>query len=123
MKTNIPKRICPYSGIEFTPKRSNQVFANKECRIAFNNRKHNEKRKRLAFINKPLLKNYDILSQILGSQSEKVFHKEYLRGTGFSFSVFTNLHKDQNSNSYYYSVYNFYYYKIDNEHYKIVNYG
>lgn len=123
MKISIKKRICPYSGVEFVPKRTNQIFLNSECRIAYNNRKHNEKRKHLAFINRPLLQNNNILIQILGEKKEVIVHKEFLRGAGFSFSVFTNFQKDLNTNKLYYSVYRFNYFKIDNDHYKIVNNG
>lgn len=123
MKANLEKRICPFSGDEFVPKRNNQVFANRENRIAYNNKKNNDKRRRLAFVNKPLLRNNDILNQILGNEREKIVHKEFLRGAGFSFLVFTNFHRDENKNKLYYSIYHFYYYKVDNEHYKIVNNG
>jgi hypothetical protein len=120
MKTDIEKRICPYSGVEFVPKRTNQVFSNDKYRIAHNNQKSNSKRKRLSAINKPLLKNYDILNLIIGHEQEKVVHKEYLRGAGFSFSVFTHLHKDENMDKLYYALYNFYYVKVDDNFYKII---
>lgn len=123
MKNEIEKQICPFCGVEFIPQRSNQIFTNSDCRISYNNQKNNEKRKQLSFINKPLLKNHQILSEILGNEREKIVHKEYLRGAGFSFKVFTNLHKDENINKYYYSVYKFYYFKIDDDHYKIINNG
>jgi len=123
MDVKIKKRICPYSGVEFVPKRTNQVFANGKYRIAYNNQKNNSKRKHLASINKPLLKNYDILNQILVNEQEKIVHKEYLRGIGFSFSVFTHFHKDEKSPKYYYSIYDFHYYKIYDFYYKIVKHG
>ncbi|MCK8480951.1 hypothetical protein [Psychroserpens algicola] len=123
MKTDIEKRICPYSGVEFAPKRTNQVFANDRYRIAYHNQKNNSKRKRLASINKPLLKNYDILNQILGDEQEKIVHKEYLRGAGFSFSVFTHLHNDPNKDKYYYAIYDFYYINLDENYYKIIKNG
>ncbi|MFD2917257.1 hypothetical protein [Psychroserpens luteus] len=123
MKTDIEKRICPYSGVEFIPNRTNQVFANDKYRIAHNNQKSNSKRKRLSAINKPLLKNYDILNLIIGDEQEKVAHKEYLRGAGFSFSVFTHLHKDLHKDKYYYAIYDFYYIKLDDNYYKIIKNG
>jgi hypothetical protein len=41
-----------YSGIELIPKRGNQIFANNKYRIAYNNKKNNDKRKVLAEFNK-----------------------------------------------------------------------
>jgi hypothetical protein len=115
------KLICPYCKLEFTPKRSNQVFTNNDCRIAFNNNKNNIKRKHLAIVNKPLKKDFDILDTLLGKEAEIKVHKEFLRGTGFSFLVFTHAFKPENTTKIYYGLYDIYYYKMDdNQHYKIV---
>ena len=123
MELNKEKRICPYSGEEFVPKRSNQVFANDKYRIAHNNKKNNDKRKLLASINKPLLKNFDVCNWIVGDEPFKIVHKEFLRGAGFNFSVFTHIFKDEKTNKLCYSVYHFYYFKVDGNYYKIVKNG
>ncbi len=38
------KRICPYSGEEFIPKRKNQIFANKKNRTDYHNDKARQER-------------------------------------------------------------------------------
>jgi hypothetical protein len=123
MEINKEKRICPYRGEEFIPKRSNQVYANGKFRTYYNNKKSNDKRKLLASINKPLIKNFDIFNWIVGDEPYKIVHKEFLRGAGFNFSVFTHISKDEKINKLCYSVYHFYYFKVDDNNYKIVNNG
>lgn len=123
MESNKEKRICPYCGGEFIQKRSNQIFDIDKCRTDYNNKKNNDKRKLLASINKPLLKNFDVCNWIVGDEPFKIVHKEFLRGAGLNFSVFTHLFKDEKINKYCYSIYHFYYFKVDENHYKIVNNG
>jgi hypothetical protein len=112
------KRICPYSKVEFIPKRSNQKFANKECRVAYHNEISNNVRKKIAKTNKPLLNNHKIFSELLSGKNEGVFHQEFLVGKGVSFQVFTGLKKLDND--YAYQVFEFYYHKIDQFNFKIV---
>lgn len=118
-KQNPQTRICPYSGLEFVPKRSNQVFIDSESRIAFNNEKNNSKRKKLAYINRPLQKNYDILKGLLGNQNEMYVHSEHLRGAGFSFKVFTHLNEIRENDDYVYGIYHFQIERLKNNIYKI----
>jgi len=84
------KKVCPYSKIEFIPKRSNQIFLNKDCRIKYNNAKSNFIRHQLHAYNGPLLKNYKILEEIMRGKKEKTFHKEFLKGKDFSSSLITH---------------------------------
>lgn len=117
MLPNKEKRVCPHSKIEFIPKRSNQKFATKECRVAYHNDINNSIRKKMAYINKPLFKNYKVFSELLSGRNEGTFHSQFLIGKGVSFEVFTNLKKFKNN--YVYAVFEFWYYKIDDFNFKI----
>jgi hypothetical protein len=112
-----PKRVCLYSKKEFVPKRSNQIFANKECRIAYHNEISNSIRKSLHEINTRLIKNYKILTEIMKGKREGEFHSEFLRGKGFSFSVHTHIEKL--NDKFIYAIYEYSFYKIYNSTYKI----
>lgn len=83
----------PYSGEEFFKTRINQRFAKPENRIKYYNDKSNLLRWKLSFVEKPLRKNYTIINSLMKNAKEKDFHKEYLRGTGFNFSVFSHFSK------------------------------
>jgi len=111
------KRLCPYSNQEFIPKRSNQKFVSKEARINYHNDKNNAIRKRTAFINKPLMKNYKILCELMADKREGVYHSQFLIGKGFSFKVFTNLKKYKDG--YAYAIFEFWFYKIDEFNFKV----
>jgi hypothetical protein len=91
LKKPIKTRLCPYSNTVFEAKRQNQVFASAEDRIAHHNEQNNLLRKKLSVINKQLLKNYKIADALLGELTDVSVHREYLKGMGFSFTVFTNL--------------------------------
>ena len=78
---------------EFIPTRNNQKFACRENRIKFHNNKANELRQHIAFINKPLHKNYKILLELMDGVYEKEFHKQYLLGKGYEFGIYTHLEK------------------------------
>lgn len=88
-----PKRVCLYSKMEFTPKRNNQLFANKEFRTAYHNQKNNSLRKKLSKINNQLLNNYKILTAIMYNKNECEIHREFLCGKGYCFSVHTHFEK------------------------------
>ena len=108
----VNKYICPYSKEEFIPKRSNQIYAKPEYRIAFNNQRGNDKRKLLAPKNKLLKNNREILKSILELNSKGIVHVEYLKGAGFSFQVFTHLTYDKVFNKNAFSVYEFSYIQL-----------
>ena len=78
------------TGEFFTPKRSDQRFANRENHIRYNNEKAKKKRKAKAFIDQTLDTNRNILKRILGNHSEIVKSKEFLLGAGFNFGYITH---------------------------------
>jgi len=119
MNNEIEKRICPYCGVEFIPKRSNQTFCNSACRTAHHNKRNNAKRKELAKLFKPIEKQYYALLELLNGEKEVTVHKEYLRGIGVNFSLFTHIHYNETIKKNCYALHTVHYYKVDKEHYKI----
>ncbi|AFU67931.1 hypothetical protein P700755_000958 [Psychroflexus torquis ATCC 700755] len=119
METKYKKRICPYSGEEFIPKRRNQIYVNSSYRIAHNNNKSHEKRKYTSVVNKKLAKNYDILWKLVNDEKKSIVHKEYLSGAGFLFNLYTTAYKTEEGNIVY-EVYGFKYYQTDINNYKII---
>jgi len=87
----IKTRLCPFTQTLFDARRNNQKFSTPEARKSYHNLINNSLRKKLSFINKQLLKNYKIADEILGDFTDVSVHREYLKGKGFSFTVFTNL--------------------------------
>lgn len=75
---------------EFVPVRVNQKFAHPKNRIKFHNDRANSLRHRLANIEKPLRKNLIIIEEILNGRKEAEFHKQYLKGKGYSLPLFTH---------------------------------
>ena len=120
MSIRLDKRICPFSGEEFIPKRRNQIYAKSGYRIAHNNEVGRAKREKTSKLNKILFKNAEILKGILKGANTKKVHREFLRGAGFSFDGFTGLVEDKASNTIFYGVYGFGFKKIDNEYFKII---
>ena len=112
-----PKRVCLFSKKEFLPKRTNQIFANKEYRIAYHNEISNSIRKKLYKINTLLVKNYKVLTEIMKGNNESEFHREFLRGKGFNFSVHTHFGNYEGVTTY--AVYEFIYKKKDDTTYLI----
>lgn len=123
MNNETEKRICPYCTLEFVPKRSNQIFHNSDCRTAHHNKRNNAKRKELAKFFKPIEKQYFALLGLLNGEKEITVHKEYLRGAGFNFSLFTHIHFNKTIQKSCYALHTVHFYKIDDNHYKIVNNG
>jgi hypothetical protein len=83
-------KIDPLTGKEFIPKRSNQLFESPANRIKYNNQKAREFRNELDHINKPLVKNVKILNELLMNKTKITFHREFLKGKGFTFNVITH---------------------------------
>lgn len=77
------KKIDPYTGEEFTPKRNNQIFATIENKIAFNNQKASKIRAQRAPINNIIKRNYEILSLLLDQKNEKMVHLSTLNDLSF----------------------------------------
>jgi len=79
--------ICPSSGLEFVPKRSNQKFFDEKSRnMYYNNIAKIERDKRLP-ITRALKRNYTILNRILGGGSKVKCSRDYLLGAGFMFET------------------------------------
>ena len=119
MAINNEIRTCYYSGERFIPTRQNQKFLTKENRILFHNQQNNQLRKRLSFINKQLLLNFRILIDVLNGEKERIVHKQFLLGKGFSFNVFTHFTLSKSSSNYCYCIYEAFYERIDEDSYKI----
>lgn len=117
MYKNKKTKLCPYSMEEFEAKRQNQIYATAECRIAHHNEKNNNLRKQLSYINKQLLLNYKIASEIIGMNPSTLVHSQFLRGKGFSFKMFT--HFQETAEGYTIGLYDLCLEKIDENNYKI----
>ncbi len=111
--------IDPLTKEEFVKTRENQRFANAVNRIAYHNRKANSLRKKLMVINRPLLKNNQILMECLGRRSFKTFHKEFLKGKGFLFGVFT--HYQEHEEKPQPTIYDFIIVNVGNDQIKVIN--
>ncbi len=94
------KALDKYTGEEFVKKRINQVFAKAQNRIAYYNKKANNLRHSVSYINKPLHTNLRILNELLENKQEATFHKQFLEGKGFSFSVHTHLELYEEKNQF-----------------------
>ena len=81
-----------FTNEEFIAKRINQRFAHAKNRVMYYNQKANEVRHKLSVINKPLLKNYKICQELVGDKMNIELHKQFLKGRGFRFDVFTHFH-------------------------------
>jgi hypothetical protein len=103
---------------DFAPKRSNQKFATQSNRIKYHNDKANALRKASSFVNKPLMTNLNILNSLLQGKTERIFHKEFLKGKGFNFEVCTHLTLIDNLNRF--SCYQYTIIKGTNESIKII---
>ena len=91
MKPNERKDLL--TGETFVPQRINQRFVCPENRIIYYNDKANKIRHHLSVINKPLLAQWRILTELLSGKPEAVFNKQFLLGKGISFELFTNYDK------------------------------
>jgi len=85
------KRIDLYTKEEFQPKRINQKFANSQNRIKYYNKKANEFRHSIAYINKPIQNNIKILNDLMIKKIEFIFHKQFLLGKGFNIEFYSHI--------------------------------
>ena len=106
------------TGEAFVPQRINQVFANSANRIAYHNKKANQLRHSAAFINKPLHVNLRILNELMKGKKEKTFHKQFLLGKGFSFSVYNHVNFYEGKN--HYALYQYTVVNLGNDQIKII---
>lgn len=112
------KSIDKHTGEEFIKKRVNQVFSKAKNRIAFYNKKANELRKSVAYINKPLHTNLRILNNLMELKNEDIFHRQFLEGKGFSFKVHTHYTKLNEKN--HIAIYQYLIISESNEQIKII---
>lgn len=108
----------PYTFEEFTPKRRNQRFANAINRQNFHNSRANELRNEIAFIQRPLYKNYKILKDLLENKSEIILHREFLLGKSYDLSKATHISKI--GSEIHYCVYNYILIPLANDYIKIL---
>jgi hypothetical protein len=80
----------PLTKKEFQPHRTNQRFESRGNQVKFNNLNAQKRRNAMAAINKPLNKNFQILSEIMADEKIKRFHKEFLIGKGFNLGIHTH---------------------------------
>ena len=106
------------TGEEFIPKRSTQKFANAKNRIAYHNFNATKFRQSLSKFNKPLHQNIRILNEIMKDKEEAIFHKQFLLGKGFSFSVHTHLEEYNDKNLC--AVYQYIFFPLENQQIKII---
>jgi hypothetical protein len=81
--------IDPLTGETFIKERSNQVYANRENQIRYNNLKAYEKSKAKAQTDRILDKSRQVLKLTLGSNEEITKSKDYLEGAGLNFGFNT----------------------------------
>ncbi|MGV3631733.1 MAG: hypothetical protein ACO1O6_11040 [Bacteroidota bacterium] len=86
-------KIDPLTGLEFVAKRENQVFASKKNRIKFHNLQAKKLREQLAFVEKPLRRNFQILNELLNGKHELEVHKEFLKGKGYNFEIASHIER------------------------------
>lgn len=85
------KRQDAFTGQEFYARRINQRFKCPENRIKYHNRKATKIRHSVAHINTPLKNNLTILNELMADGISKKFHRQFLLGKSFDFTVLTHL--------------------------------
>jgi hypothetical protein len=112
------RRIDPYTGEYFYPKRNNQYFATRKNQIAYNNQKAKEIRDLMAKIDNHIRNNWKILVNILKDEEFAIRTKDYLLGRGYNFKFF---HFEKFFNGeYYFGTYNYGITMMDSGLYKII---
>lgn len=108
----------PLTGETFFKKRSNQIFANPENQIKFNNLKALKKRKEDLNTNRIINKNKLILKTILGDEEEAIKSLDFLLGAGLDFGY--NTHSIIKDNVKWICVFNYAYSLIAPRMFKII---
>lgn len=112
------EKTDPFTGEIFIAFRANQVFASDENRIRYNNLKAKEIRESKSQVDKPLLNNFRILNELMTGKSEEVFHKQFLLGRGYNFTVLT--HNEILNGKPHIAIYNFILAPVDGDKIKII---
>lgn len=85
--------------------RINQNFKSSGNRIKFYNERANKIRHSKRGFDRLLHKNYMIILELVGKNSPRSYHKEYLLGKGYSFNVYTHMVKHENKQ--HFAIYNY----------------
>jgi hypothetical protein len=107
----------PLTGDLFTPKRSNQKFANRKNQIRFNNEKQNKNRKENLMVNRQLQKNKNCYKSILGTEKVVIKSADYLLGAGVKTWYYTHEMKDGSQRVY--CCYDYCIIPLENDKFKI----
>jgi hypothetical protein len=114
------KRIDLHTKEEFQPKRINQKFANSQNRIKYYNKKANEFRHSIDYINKPLQNNIKILNDLMTKKIESIFHKQFLLGKGFNIEFYS--HITTYEKKMFFAIHNYIVIPISDDKIKIIKY-
>lgn len=112
------ERKDPLTGELFTPKRNDQIFANRKNQVEFHNAKAREFRDSALITNSKLKKNWEILILILNNKSIKIVKKDELMLFSFDFTYMTKYIK--NSDQMF--VFNIALKELDDDNYRIIKY-
>lgn len=109
--------IDPYTKEEFTPKRSNQIFANRKNQVNFNNEKQKEMRRHKSPHSKTIDNNYKILIKILSKEKSIERSSDFLLGAGFDFKSYTSTFQEKGMIGF--KIYDLWVIKIEQSKFKI----
>jgi hypothetical protein len=98
-------KIDLLTGEHFIPKRANQKFATPLNRVQYYNQKANNIRHHKSNFDKPLHRNYNILTELLEGKKSAIFHKQFLIGKGYNFEVYTHIVEIEGKRQF--AIYNF----------------
>lgn len=114
----------PLTNELFTPKRTNQRFANRQNQIKFNNLLAKKKRIAKAIYDKPLDRNRNVLKKVLGDNKEIIKSKDFLSALDYNFNLSMYqvlLEKEKNTTAT--GIYEYLIIPIENNKYKITKYA
>lgn len=107
----------PFTNKEFTKKRNNQIYENRENQVKFNNKKARKKRMAMAAINKTLNNNRKVLQSVLGNDERVQRSRDFMLGAGYDFRIFT--HNIKIGQSLWHCVYEYGITQLENGNYVI----
>lgn len=115
-------RTCIYCKKEFTPKRFNQTYCSKTCRMTYHNHNARELRHQTRDYTNGIFKNYKILRTLFKENGENgIYSKDFLLGAGYKFSLLSHSLTDRNK-----AVFNFCFdyalNEVQENKFKILNY-
>ncbi|HOY37738.1 MAG TPA: hypothetical protein PLK75_00420 [Bacteroidales bacterium] len=120
MKKLIKMKQDPYTGDWFVPRRSNQKFETPENKNAYHNKRKKEQKQEDDLLVNPILKNRNILMELMKDKKIGRFHKQFLLGKGFDLKIIYKMRQEGNNFIYLISGFELI---IDNNHIKIINHA